>query len=75
MSHLVSLHLFDYHCDGLLEAVRKAAAPAKYPTGHPMHDYEPFYGELVGRAVWQARFVMREARRLDLIDVRARRAA
>lgn len=66
--HLVSEHLFGYHCDGLIEAVKKAMQPAKYPPDHPMHDYEPYYGDIVGRAVWMATFVMREARALGLIE-------
>lgn len=65
---LVARHLFDYHADGLVEAVQKACQPAKYPVGHPLHDYEAFYGPIVFRAVWQAKFVMREARRLGLLD-------
>jgi hypothetical protein len=59
-------YLFDYACEGLVDAVKKAAALAKYPLGHAWHDYEPYYGTLVGTAVWQARYVMREAQRLGL---------
>jgi hypothetical protein len=67
-AYSVGHYLFTHHCDGLIESVKKAAAPAKYPPDHPLHDYAPYYGAIVGRAVWQAMFVYREARRLGLLE-------
>jgi hypothetical protein len=67
-AYSVGHYLFTHHCDGLIESVKKAAAPAKYPPEHPLHDYSPYYGAIVGRAVWQAQFVYREARRLGLLE-------
>jgi hypothetical protein len=67
-AYSVGHYLFDHHADGLIESVKKAAAPAKYPPGHPLHDYEPYFGELVGGAVWKTKFVVREARRLGLLE-------
>jgi hypothetical protein len=67
-AYSVGHYLFNHHADGLIESVKKAAAPAKYPPDHPLHDYSPYYGAIVGRAVWQAMFVYREARRLGLLE-------
>lgn len=59
--------MYEHHCDGLIDAVQKASALAEFPYGHVWWSYEPYYGDVVGRAVWNARFVYREARRLRLI--------
>jgi hypothetical protein len=67
-AYSVGHYLFDHHVNGLIEAVQKAAQPAKYPPDHPLHDYEPYYGEIVGGAVWRAKHVVREAKRLGLVE-------
>jgi hypothetical protein len=68
VTYSVGHYMFNHHADGLIDAVKKAAKFAKYPPDSAWHSYEPYYGDVVGRAVWQARFVCREARRLGLLD-------
>ena len=67
MSYTVGHYLFSHHCDGLIEAVKKAVRPVDQVNG-AWGDYLPYYGDLVGTAVWQAKFVAGEARRLGLIE-------
>lgn len=50
---------FGYACDGLVRCVHTAANRA-------IPDYVPYYGHVVSRSVWQARHVVREARKLGL---------
>jgi hypothetical protein len=68
VTYSVGHYMFNHHADGLIDAVKKAAKLAKYPPESAWHSYEPYYGDVVDRAVWQAKFVAGEARRLGLLD-------
>ncbi len=57
MSHLPVQFTFDR--EGLIESVRDAANPA-YPK------WSAYYGDAIGRAVWQAKYVLRRARTLGI---------
>lgn len=65
---------FDTYCDGLVNLVRDAADP-----DHPRT--QPYRGDIVGEAVWVAKFVIRAARRMGLypetayLEAESRRAA
>lgn len=56
---------FALECDGLQHAIQRAIeTPVRTDT---WDGYVPYYGDVVGRAVWQARHVMRRARALGLL--------
>lgn len=55
---------FDYACEGLVTAIRRAC---DLPVRDDVWDgYVPYYGDVIGRAVWNAKFALRLARRLGL---------
>ncbi len=60
---------FEFACLGLLDALAKACLPRPNPS--PLGQYIAGYGEPVGVAVWEARYVMRQARRLGLYPTMA----
>lgn len=56
---------FDRDCEGLIDAIEIAATPDPY--GSTVWDgYRAYYGDVVGRAVWQAKYCVRQARKLGL---------
>lgn len=63
--NLVDARYFDLECDGLLRAIQRAI---ETPTRTDSWDgYYPYYGDVVGRAVWQTKHVMKRARALGLL--------
>ena len=55
----VSRYFFACTCRGLVDSVRLAADPVK-------DEWYPYYGDVVARAVWNAKNAMRQARSLGL---------
>lgn len=53
---------FEYDCIGLVALVQRAADPTSA-------DWSPYFGYVVGRAVWQAKYCAHRARVLGLIPV------
>ena len=52
-------YIYDCACAGLVQSVKRAAS-------RTAPDWIPYYGEVTERAVWNAKYVYREARRLGL---------
>jgi len=59
---------FGIECDGLLRCIQTAL---ETPARNDCHDGQrAYYGDVDGRAAWQARHVYREAAKLGLIERR-----
>jgi hypothetical protein len=62
---LVEARYFELECEGLQYAIQRAIdTPVRDDT---WDGYVAYYGDVVGRAAWQARHVMRRARALGLL--------
>lgn len=61
---------FGCDCDGMVQAILRAATPGRYHGVDPSLDMDP-----TDQAVWWAKLVMRRARNLGLIDQECARKA
>jgi len=62
-----ALRVYGYACEGMLLAVKRGCEPRpQEDPDNPLTQIIPYYGIPVDMAVWWAKYVMREARRLGL---------